>query len=65
MKRTKTSIRRIVGDVALLGTLVVSKKCLDKIEEHMNDRNKREKALNRKLAITGLIYHAIGIFYNE
>jgi hypothetical protein len=49
----------------MLGALAVTKKILDKANEPDDNICRDEKNLERKLAITAVIYHAIGIFYNE
>ena len=65
MKHYKPSIKKLAGEAVLLGVAVLANKFLEKTEKKINEHNRSDKALERKLAITSIIYHAIGIFYNE
>jgi hypothetical protein len=65
MKKIKTSIPKLAGDAVLLGAVMFANKILDKTEKRMNAHPFSDKQLQRKLTITSIVYHAIGIFYNE
>lgn len=65
MSHTKPDIKKLAGSILMLGALAVTKKILDKANEPDDNICRDEKNLERKLAITAVIYHAIGIFYNE
>lgn len=66
MPRRKNNTRSLLKQVAVLGALVVTKKLLDKTGSHEPElKHDDHHHLERKLAITAVIYHAIGIFYNE
>lgn len=65
MKRTKPNMKTLLGSVAMLGALAVTKKILDKVNQPDDGLRRDDKNLERKLAITSIVYHAIGIFYNE
>ncbi len=65
MPRRKTNTRSLLKQVAVLGALVVTKKLLDKTGSNAPELKHDDRHLERKLAITAVIYHAIGIIYNE
>jgi hypothetical protein len=65
MPRRKNNTRSLLKQVAVLGALVITKKLLDKTGSHEPELKHDDRHLERKLAITAVIYHAIGIFYNE
>jgi hypothetical protein len=65
MKKNKASIPKLAGDALLLGAVMLANKVLDKSERRIKNNPVSDKALNRKLTITSIVYHAIGIFYNE
>ena len=58
-------MKKLAGNILMLGALAATKKILDKVNEPEERLGREEKNLERKLAITSIIYHAIGIFYNE
>jgi hypothetical protein len=64
MKRNKTSIRKLAGDALLVGAVLTANKLLrPKKEEEKLDMH--DPKLQRKLTWLSVVYHAIGIFYNE
>lgn len=65
MPRRKATTRSLLKQVAVLGALAVTKKLLDKTGNNDSEPKYDDRNLERKLAITAIIYHAIGIFYNE
>ena len=65
MKPSKTSTGKFIAYSLLLGAFTFSKICLERIEMKKSESGRDEKALRRRLTLTTLIYHAIGIFYNE
>jgi hypothetical protein len=65
MKMKKKSLIKMVGSFQVLATALLIEKGLQKIERRLHDFNDTEKTTNRKLTALSIIYHAIGIFYNE
>jgi len=63
--KRKKSVIKSAGEIGLLATAVVIERCMQKIERHQTKLIDREAATKRKLAVTSIIYHALGIFYNE
>jgi hypothetical protein len=63
MNGRKTSIIKLACAGTCLGVLYVAKRSAEFIEKKV--RRNKENSLNRKLAISGILFHLIGIFYNE
>ncbi|HLP20981.1 MAG TPA: hypothetical protein VK174_11800 [Chitinophagales bacterium] len=65
MRNTKPDMKKLAGSILMLGALAATKKILDKVNKPEERLDRNDKNLERKLAITSVVYHAIGIFYNE
>lgn len=65
MKRAKNNFGKLVSDAAFVAALTLVNRCLESKEKPMVKRDGDEASLNKKLAIVSLVYHAIGVFYNE
>ena len=65
MRKRKNSVLKLAGDAAFVAAITVVNHCLADKEDAMVKRDGDEKSLNRKLTVVSLVYHAIGIFYNE
>ena len=65
MKRRKNNIRKLAGDAAFVAGIALVNRCLEKRDNAMVQRDGDGEKLNRKLTLVSLVYHAIGIFYNE
>ncbi len=51
-------------DALLVATAALVKNCTEKIEKHRQKKDEEDE-LQRKITVTHIIYHAIGIFYND
>jgi len=65
MKKSKNNIRRLARDAAFVAAITLVNRCLEQKESAMVQRDGDGKKLNRRLTMVSLVYHAIGIFYNE
>ena len=65
MKNRKTSVQRLMADAALIAAVALVNRCLKTKAAPLVKRDGDEKSLSRKLTVVSLVYHAIGIFYNE
>lgn len=65
MKRNKTSVRKLAGDALLVGAVLAANKLFNRKEEDKTEVDMRDPKLQRKLTMLSVVYHAIGIFYNE
>jgi hypothetical protein len=65
MKQKKTSIRKLAGDVLMMGAVLAANKLLKRKEENRTGVDMHDPKLQRKLTMLSVVYHAIGIFYNE
>ena len=65
MKNRKTTVQRFAADAILIVAVALANRCLKTKDTPMVKRDGNEKSLNRKLTVVSLVYHAIGIFYNE
>ena len=65
MRVRKNKILKLAGDAAFIAAIALANRCLMDRHTPMVKRDDNEKQLNRKLTMVSLVYHAIGIFYNE
>ena len=65
MSARKSKILKLAADAAFIAAIALTNRCLASKETPMVKRDDNEKQLNRKLTMVSLVYHAIGIFYNE
>ena len=65
MRRSKNTIRKLAADAAFVAAITLVNRCLDKKEKVTVNRNWDERQVKRSLNMVNLVYHAIGIFYNE
>jgi hypothetical protein len=65
MRKRKNSISQLAADAAFIAAVTLANRCLASKENTEIKRDGDEKSLNRKLTMVSLVYHAIGIFYNE
>lgn len=65
MKKNKNSILKLVKGAAFVVAITAVNRCFEKNESALVKRDLSAKQLNRQLSIVNLVYHAIGIFYNE
>jgi hypothetical protein len=65
MRKNKNDISKLAGEMAFVAAITLLNRCMEKKEHVMVHRNGDEKQLKRNLNLVNLIYHAIGIFYNE
>jgi hypothetical protein len=65
MKTRKTTVQRLAADALLITAVALANRCLKTKEPPMVKRDSDEKSLSRKLTMVSLVYHVIGIFYNE
>ena len=65
MRKRKNTVLKLAGDAAFVATIALVNRCLETKQTPMVKRHGDEKGLNRKLTLVSLVYHAIGIFYNE
>lgn len=65
MRNTKPDMKKLAGSILMLGALAVTKKILDKVNEPDEHLRRDDKSVERKVAMANIVYHAIGIFYNE
>ena len=61
----KNNIAKLAGQIALVATAALLNRCLEKRERTTVHRHGDSEKLNRQLTIVSLVYHAIGILYNE
>ncbi len=62
--KKKPEHKKLVRDVALLGAMILVNKLAHAMEQRRPAKDS-EEILKRKLTIASLLYHAIGIVYNE
>jgi len=65
MKRRKPDTRGLIADTAFIVAISLVNRCLKVKENTTVKRDGDEKSLSRKLTLVSLVYHAIGILYNE
>ncbi len=65
MRVRKNSVLKLAGDAAFIAAIALANRCLAGKETPAVKRDDNEKRLNRKLSMVSLVYHALGIFYNE
>jgi hypothetical protein len=65
MKRQKHNTKALIADAAFIAAISLANRCLKPEKSEMVNRDVDEKSLSRKLTLVSLVYHAIGIFYNE
>jgi hypothetical protein len=65
MRRGKNVIVKLAGDAAFVAVITLVNRCLEKRERVMVPGSGDGERLNRRLTMVSLVYHAIGIFYNE
>jgi hypothetical protein len=65
MRKRKRGMERLLADAAFVGVITVLNRCLETRNTPMIKRGDDEKSLSRKLTLVSLVYHAIGILYNE
>ena len=65
MKRRKHNARGLIADAAFIAAVTLMHRCLKAEKTGTVSRDVDEKNLSRKLTLVSLVYHAIGIFYNE
>jgi hypothetical protein len=65
MKRRKLDTRRLIADTAFIVAISLVNRCLKPEKNGMVNRDMDEKSLSRKLTLVSLVYHAIGVLYNE
>jgi hypothetical protein len=65
MRKRKNTALKLARDVAFVAAITLANRCLKNKETPLVKRDGNEKSLNRKLTLVSLVYHAIGIFYNE
>ncbi len=63
-KQRKTALQ-LAADIAAITAIALLNQCSKNKEKPLVKRDGDEKSLNKRLAIVNLVYHAIGIFYNE
>ena len=65
MKNSKNRMLKLAGDAAFVAAITLINRFLEKRETSLLKRSDDEKALNRKLNLVNILYHMIGVFYNE
>jgi len=65
MKRKKSKIGKLVSDAAFVATITLINRCLETKDRSMVKRDGDEKELSRKLSLVNIVYHMVGVFYNE
>lgn len=65
MRKKKTSLLKTAGEAVALGALALTSRCIEKIENRKKAEPMDEEKLNRQLTVLSVVFHAIGIFYNE
>jgi hypothetical protein len=65
VRKRKNTVLQLAGDAAFIAAITIANRCLKSKETSLVKRDGDEKNLNRKLTVVSLVYHAIGIFYNE
>jgi hypothetical protein len=65
MRKDKCNTRKLISDAAFVAAITIVNRCLENRDKPMVKRDGNEKNLNRRLTVVSLVYHAIGIFYNE
>ena len=65
MRVRKNNILKLACDAAFIAAIALANRCLIGRQKPMVNRDDNEEQLNRKLTVVSLVYHAIGIFYNE
>ena len=65
MKKRRSTVLKLTGDAAFVAAITLANRYMEKSEGTWVKRDGDEKRLNRQLALVNIIYHAIGIFYNE
>jgi hypothetical protein len=64
MKKKRPSLQKLAANAAMLATISILNRCLEKKDISMVKRGDA-KSLNRKLNLVNIVYHTLGIFYNE
>jgi len=65
VRKRKNTVLKLAGDAAFVAAITLINRCFESKETPTVKRDVDEKSLNRKLTLVSLVYHAIGIFYNE
>ena len=65
MKKQSSSLLKTAGSLPLLAALIVVEKFSQKIKVRGRQPNENTSVSNRKLTMLSIVYHAIGVFYNE
>lgn len=65
MRKPKNKNCSLIPDVALVATITLINRFMETRDQPMVKRDGDEKKLNRKLTVVSLVYHALGLFYNE
>jgi len=63
-KKNKSSIRK-AATISMLAIALLIEKCLRKIEFRQRELNSGETYTNHKLNLLSILYHTLGILYNE
>lgn len=66
MRKKSSPMSKLIGDAAFVAAIALANRCLEKYASRpLVKRDMDGAELNRRLSIVNLVYHAIGIFYNE
>jgi hypothetical protein len=65
MAKRKNTALKLLADAAFVAGIALTNHCLENKQHTPVKRDLDEKQLNRNLTLMSLLYHAIGIFYNE
>jgi len=65
MKKRKSHLWQLINDAAFVAGITIVNKCLEKKESPLVQRDLDVESLNKRLTVVSLVYHAIGVFYNE
>ena len=65
MPKKKAVAAQLVRDAIMLASVRLLNRLMDDKEQPLVVRDGNEERLKRNLNIVNLVYHALGIFYNE
>ncbi len=65
MKKQSSSLLKTAGSLPLLAAIIVVEKFSQKFKEKDKPSKQNQSISNRKLTMLSIVYHAIGVFYNE
>jgi hypothetical protein len=65
MKRRKNTLRKLASDAAFVAAITLVNRYIEKKESVVVHRERDGEKLNRRLTMVSIVYHLIGVFYNE